>query len=160
MLDFNSLKMSQENIQQETLQQQQGQEQTQQQQEVKPEQQQQPQEQQGFEYKYPKKSELLSKATELERECQASLYTDDVERNQDYIDAMEKGNGKSVVWEILKQIRPGMDLAYVTMPTHIMEPRSICERLTDYFAHIQFMSDAANETTPEKIGRASCRERV
>uniref|UniRef100_A0A915Q150 Oxysterol-binding protein n=1 Tax=Setaria digitata TaxID=48799 RepID=A0A915Q150_9BILA len=31
---------------------------------------------------------------------------------------------KSLVWSLLKQIRPGMDLSKVTLPTFILEPRS------------------------------------
>uniref|UniRef100_A0A1I7VDI8 Oxysterol-binding protein n=1 Tax=Loa loa TaxID=7209 RepID=A0A1I7VDI8_LOALO len=42
---------------------------------------------------------------------------------------------KSLVWSLLKQVRPGMDLSKVTLPTFILEPRSFLEKLADFYYH-------------------------
>ncbi|KAL9081233.1 MAG: hypothetical protein Q9157_000208 [Trypethelium eluteriae] len=39
----------------------------------------------------------------------------------------EQGN---VLMHIIKQLRPGADLSRVTLPTFILEPRSMLERIT------------------------------
>ncbi|ELP94443.1 oxysterol-binding protein, putative [Entamoeba invadens IP1] len=90
---------------------------------------------------FPFTSSDLLKATE---------YVSQSPKPQDYIDAMEKDDGKSIIWEIVKQLRPGMSLDRVTLPTHILEPRSLLEKLTDYFTHIELVNEAANLPTPEE----------
>ncbi|XP_014665924.1 PREDICTED: oxysterol-binding protein-related protein 8-like, partial [Priapulus caudatus] len=47
---------------------------------------------------------------------------------------------KSLVWMLLKQVRPGMDLSKVVLPTFILEPRSFLDKLTDYYYHADFLS--------------------
>ena len=70
------------------------------------------------------------------------------------IDAFEQG--KSILMGLIKQIRPGMDLSRVTLPTHILEPRSFLEKTTDYFAHIELINEAIHCTDPlERILKLS-----
>ncbi|XP_067416012.1 oxysterol-binding protein-related protein 8 isoform X3 [Emydura macquarii macquarii] len=52
---------------------------------------------------------------------------------------------KSLIWMLLKQVRPGMDLSKVVLPTFILEPRSFLDKLSDYYYHADFLSDAALE---------------
>ena len=47
---------------------------------------------------------------------------------------------KSLLWALLKQCRPGMDLSKVVLPTFILEPRSFLEKLTDYYYHCDILS--------------------
>lgn len=47
---------------------------------------------------------------------------------------------KSLIWILLKQVRPGMDLSKVVLPTFILEPRSFLEKLTDYYYHSDIIS--------------------
>ena len=42
---------------------------------------------------------------------------------------------KSIILEMIKQLRYGMDLHKVTFPTFVLEPRSMLERITDFMAH-------------------------
>ncbi|EJW73019.1 hypothetical protein WUBG_16075, partial [Wuchereria bancrofti] len=42
---------------------------------------------------------------------------------------------KNFIWSLLKQLRPGMDLSKVTLPTFILEPRSFLEKLADFYYH-------------------------
>lgn len=32
-------------------------------------------------------------------------------------------------------VRPGMDLSKIALPTFVLEPRSLLERVTDFFSH-------------------------
>ena len=48
---------------------------------------------------------------------------------------------KSVVWFLIKQVRPGMDLSRVVLPTFILEPRSFLEKISDYYYHSDFISE-------------------
>ncbi|XP_065415396.1 oxysterol-binding protein-related protein 8 isoform X13 [Chrysemys picta bellii] len=52
---------------------------------------------------------------------------------------------KSLIWMLLKQVRPGMDLSKVVLPTFILEPRSFLDKLSDYYYHADFLSEAALE---------------
>ena len=47
---------------------------------------------------------------------------------------------KSLLWTLLKQVRPGMDLSKVVLPTFILEPRSFLEKLADYYYHCDIIS--------------------
>ncbi|KAJ8007277.1 hypothetical protein DPEC_G00115870 [Dallia pectoralis] len=52
---------------------------------------------------------------------------------------------KSLIWTLLKQVRPGMDLSKVVLPTFILEQRSFLDKLSDYYYHADFLSEAAVE---------------
>lgn len=58
-----------------------------------------------------------------------------------HIEEVQEGN-KHLLWHLIKQLRPGMDLSKVTLPTFILEPRSFLERLADYYYHSDILSDA------------------
>jgi len=60
---------------------------------------------------------------------------------------MEEEN-KSILWALLKQVRPGMDLSKVTLPTFILEPRSFLDKLADYYYHSDYLAVAGNEENP------------
>ncbi|KAF2858986.1 Oxysterol-binding protein [Piedraia hortae CBS 480.64] len=45
----------------------------------------------------------------------------------------------SVLSHIISQLRPGADLSRVTLPTFILEPRSMLERITNFMAHPELM---------------------
>ncbi|KAI8607397.1 hypothetical protein BC830DRAFT_1073022, partial [Chytriomyces sp. MP71] len=42
---------------------------------------------------------------------------------------------KSILLSLVAQLTVGMDLHKVTLPTFILEPRSMCERITDFMSH-------------------------
>ncbi|KAJ3272078.1 hypothetical protein HDV01_005943 [Terramyces sp. JEL0728] len=46
----------------------------------------------------------------------------------------DEGN-RSIIMEIIGQLRKGTDLHRVTLPTFILEARSMCERLSDFFTY-------------------------
>nr|XP_044605919.1 oxysterol-binding protein-related protein 5 [Equus asinus] len=47
---------------------------------------------------------------------------------------------KSLMWVLLKQLRPGMDLSRVVLPTFVLEPRSFLNKLSDYYYHADLLS--------------------
>ncbi|XP_053211143.1 oxysterol-binding protein-related protein 8-like [Panonychus citri] len=55
---------------------------------------------------------------------------------------------KSLLWSLLKQVRPGMDLSKVVLPTFILEPRSFLDKLSDYYYHCDILSKAVIEEDP------------
>ena len=69
---------------------------------------------------------------------QPTPYALEVPREEMKIDAFEQG--KNIILQLMKQVKPGMDLTKVTLPTHILEPRSFLEKMTDYFTHIELLS--------------------
>lgn len=52
---------------------------------------------------------------------------------------------KGLIWVLLKQLRPGMDLSRVVLPTFVLEPRSFLCKLSDYYYHADLLSRAALE---------------
>ncbi|XP_043779934.1 oxysterol-binding protein-related protein 5 isoform X1 [Cervus elaphus] len=52
---------------------------------------------------------------------------------------------KSLMWVLLRQLRPGMDLSRVALPTFVLEPRSFLSKLSDYYCHADLLSRAALE---------------
>ncbi|EXJ87258.1 hypothetical protein A1O3_04217 [Capronia epimyces CBS 606.96] len=57
---------------------------------------------------------------------------DQVEGEDTTVVEPEQGN---VLSHIISQLRPGADLSRVTLPTFILEPRSMLERITNFMAH-------------------------
>ncbi|XP_030645961.1 oxysterol-binding protein-related protein 5 [Chanos chanos] len=55
---------------------------------------------------------------------------------------------KSLIWTLLKQLRPGMDLSKVVLPTFILEPRSFLDKLSDYYYHANLLSQAVTQESP------------
>ncbi|KAL0276216.1 UNVERIFIED_CONTAM: hypothetical protein PYX00_003829 [Menopon gallinae] len=52
---------------------------------------------------------------------------------------------KSLIWFLVKQVRPGMDLSKVVLPTFILEPRSFLDKLSDSYYHADILSKAVLE---------------
>jgi hypothetical protein len=48
-------------------------------------------------------------------------------------------NSRSILMGIISQLRKDMDLSKVTLPTFVLEPRSMLERVTDFMAHPEFL---------------------
>ncbi|XP_067122060.1 oxysterol-binding protein-related protein 8 isoform X6 [Centruroides vittatus] len=55
---------------------------------------------------------------------------------------------KGLIWSLVKQVRPGMDLSKVVLPTFILEPRSFLDKLSDYYYHSDIISRAVLEDDP------------
>ncbi|KAF2469021.1 oxysterol binding protein [Lindgomyces ingoldianus] len=58
--------------------------------------------------------------------------SDEVTKEDETVVDSEQGN---MLMHIISQLRPGADLSRVTLPTFILEPRSMLERITNFMAH-------------------------
>ncbi|KPJ02954.1 Oxysterol-binding protein-related protein 8 [Papilio xuthus] len=71
-----------------------------------------------------------------------SLYVEDPDREigvaGELVEEVAEEN-KSLLWFLLKQVRPGMDLSKVVLPTFILEPRSFLDKLSDNYYHADIL---------------------
>ncbi|XP_071444522.1 oxysterol-binding protein-related protein 8 isoform X6 [Hetaerina americana] len=91
---------------------------------------------------------------EEERECpeeepQETPYVENEEEQEfgsagEQVEELAEEN-KSLIWFLVKQVRPGMDLSKVVLPTFILEPRSFLDRLSDSYYHVDLLSKAVLE---------------
>ncbi|CAH2065193.1 unnamed protein product, partial [Iphiclides podalirius] len=74
-----------------------------------------------------------------------SLYVEDPDREigaaGELVEEVAEEN-KSLLWFLLKQVRPGMDLSKVVLPTFILEPRSFLDKLSDNYYHADILGQA------------------
>ncbi|XP_047522481.1 oxysterol-binding protein-related protein 8 isoform X1 [Pieris napi] len=74
-----------------------------------------------------------------------SLYVEDPDREigvaGELVEEVAEEN-KSLLWFLLKQVRPGMDLSKVVLPTFILEPRSFLDKLSDNYYHADLLGQA------------------
>ncbi|KAK2962715.1 putative Oxysterol-binding protein 4 [Blattamonas nauphoetae] len=77
----------------------------------------------------------------LDLDSSSPDYTEDVELVLD-----EKP--RNVILALLKQVRPGMDLSTISLPTFVLEPRSITERFTDFFVYQHYLLNAIKLEDP------------
>ncbi|XP_065165540.1 oxysterol-binding protein-related protein 8 isoform X2 [Atheta coriaria] len=93
-------------------------------------------------------SEVSVKEEEVDEEPQETPYTPN--REEEFGDAGAQveelaDEHKSLIWYLVKQVRPGMDLSKVVLPTFILEPRSFLDKLTDSYYHVDILSNAVLE---------------
>jgi len=67
--------------------------------------------------------------------------------NQDFSEEIPASEG-SVVWHLISQLKPGMSLSRITLPTFILESRSTIQRLTDWMVHADILRKIATEQDP------------
>ncbi|GAA6014996.1 hypothetical protein JCM10207_008697 [Rhodosporidiobolus poonsookiae] len=60
---------------------------------------------------------------------------------------------KNLLLALASQLRVGMDLSRVTLPTFVLEPRSMLERVTDFHSHPQLLHGASNLEPEERFIR-------
>ncbi|KAF2822618.1 hypothetical protein CC86DRAFT_396811 [Ophiobolus disseminans] len=63
-------------------------------------------------------------------------HGDQVSKEDETVMDADQGN---MLTHIISQLRPGADLSRVTLPTFILEPRSMLERITNFMAHPETM---------------------
>jgi len=67
-------------------------------------------------------------------------------------DALDMKNNGSVITHLLSQVRIGMDLTKIVLPTFILERRSLLEMYADFFVHPTIFTDiAAKQTSEERM---------
>ncbi|CCJ29147.1 unnamed protein product [Pneumocystis jirovecii] len=49
--------------------------------------------------------------------------------------------GTNIILGIITQLKPGMDLSRITLPTFVLEPKSMLERITNFMCHPELLMD-------------------
>ncbi|XP_070851956.1 oxysterol-binding protein-related protein 8 isoform X9 [Drosophila suzukii] len=84
----------------------------------------------------------------VEQQCEETSYVPFTEEEfgeqGEQVEELAEEN-KSLIWCIVKQVRPGMDLSKVVLPTFILEPRSFLDKLSDSYYHADLLSKAVQE---------------
>ncbi|XP_076450407.1 oxysterol-binding protein-related protein 11-like [Babylonia areolata] len=70
--------------------------------------------------------------------------------SQDMVENQDQEENKSVIIHLLGQLKLGMDLSKITLPTFILERRSLLEMFADCMAHPDFFLSLPDEKDPEK----------
>jgi len=55
---------------------------------------------------------------------------------------------RNLILALISQLRIGVDLSRITLPTFILEPRSMLEKLTDFMAHGEFLNTVPKTEDP------------
>merc|ERR550532_2036054 len=74
-----------------------------------------------------------------------SLYEEAVEEEE-----VDMKNHGSVITHLLSQVRIGMDLTKIVLPTFILERRSLLEMYADFFAHPDIFTEISEKESPEQ----------
>lgn len=56
------------------------------------------------------------------------------EEDADSTEVLEDDN-RSIIMGLIAQLRKGTDLSRITLPTFVLEPRSLLEKFTDFMSH-------------------------
>lgn len=71
------------------------------------------------------------------------------ENVHDQSEGGENEHHKTVITHLISQLKIGMDLTKVTLPTFILEKRSLLEFYADLFAYPELFVDISRKTTPQ-----------
>ncbi|KAF9916339.1 hypothetical protein BGZ65_000323, partial [Modicella reniformis] len=61
-----------------------------------------------------------------------------VPSDSDDTEVVDEGN-RSILMDLISQLTKGGDLHRITLPTFVLEPRSMLERITDFMCHAEFI---------------------
>ncbi|KAI9480573.1 MAG: hypothetical protein EXX96DRAFT_480081 [Benjaminiella poitrasii] len=78
------------------------------------------------------------------------------EEDNDSTEVLEDGN-HSIIMGLISQLRKGTDLSRVTLPTFVLEPRSLLEKITDFMSHPELVVKASKTTDPVQRFVEVCR---
>ncbi|KAF7287501.1 hypothetical protein GWI33_001461 [Rhynchophorus ferrugineus] len=93
-------------------------------------------------------SEISQKEEDMEMDPPETSYVPNAEEEFGEVGAQVEElaeEHKSLIWFLVKQVRPGMDLSKVVLPTFILEPRSFLDKLSDSYYHVDILSQAVLE---------------
>lgn len=70
-----------------------------------------------------------------------------VPADADDTEDLDEENG-TILLHLISQLRIGMDLSKVTLPTFVLEPRSMLERITDFLSYPDLIFGASELADP------------
>ncbi|KAI8345295.1 hypothetical protein EDC96DRAFT_521683 [Choanephora cucurbitarum] len=78
------------------------------------------------------------------------------EESEDNCEVLEEEN-RSIIMGLISQLRKGSDLSRITLPTFVLEPRSLLEKLSDFMSHPELLVKASKTTDPVQRFVEVCR---
>ncbi|GAA5795608.1 hypothetical protein HPULCUR_000969 [Helicostylum pulchrum] len=78
------------------------------------------------------------------------------EVDADSTEVLEDEN-RSIIMGLIAQLRKGTDLSRITLPTFVLEPRSLLEKFTDFMSHPELVVKASKTTDPVQRFVEVCR---
>ena len=81
-------------------------------------------------------SESMSKVS-ISSKSNENIDTDDIDENDE--------SGQNILLSIIAQLKPGCDLSKITLPTFILEKKSMLERITNQLQFPDIVLDAHQE---------------
>ncbi|KAK4251251.1 hypothetical protein C7999DRAFT_37860 [Corynascus novoguineensis] len=84
----------------------------------------------------PGRRRTISNASESRASSRSSGEATDTQEDDTLVVEPDQGN---VLSHIISQLRPGADLSRVVLPTFILEPRSMLERITNFMCHPEML---------------------
>jgi len=57
---------------------------------------------------------------------------------------------KSIIWSIIKQLKIGESVKHLQLPTFVLQPRSLLEKLTDSLVHPEIIQDISRMDNPQQ----------
>ena len=94
--------------------------------------------------------DILSPMTPGFDENDQNIDYDKLYDNVDDDEDLDMKSHGSVITHLLSQVRIGMDLTRIVLPTFILERRSLLEMYSDFFAHPDLFLDIPDGTSPEE----------
>ncbi|KAI8774263.1 oxysterol-binding protein-related protein 9 isoform X1 [Biomphalaria glabrata] len=94
--------------------------------------------------------DVIQSATETPVISAAEDYFDELYDTRDNEDLGSMEEHGSIIGHLLSQVRIGMDLTKVVLPTFILERRSLLEMFADFFAHPDAFTKIAELPTPKE----------
>ncbi|CAO3628605.1 unnamed protein product [Mucor hiemalis] len=79
-----------------------------------------------------------------------------LEEDADCTEVLEDDNC-SIIMGLIAQLRKGTNLSRVTLPTFVLEPRSLLEKITDFMSHPELVVAASKTTDPVQRFVEVCR---
>ncbi|KAL7418696.1 Oxysterol-binding protein OBPa [Cryptotrichosporon argae] len=83
------------------------------------------------------------------RQSNASGAGDEPDGREQDTSTLKEEEGH-ILTSIISQLRPGMDLSKIALPTFVLEPRSLLERITDFFSHPELIFGAGEIEDPKE----------
>ncbi|KAI7894189.1 uncharacterized protein EV154DRAFT_499597 [Mucor mucedo] len=78
------------------------------------------------------------------------------EEDADSSEVLEDDN-RSIIMGLIAQLRKGTDLSRITLPTFVLEPRSLLEKFTDFMSHPELVVKASKTIDPVQRFVEVCR---
>jgi hypothetical protein len=95
-------------------------------------------------------ADIMSPMTPEMDENDENIDYDKLYENEDDEGDLDMKSHGSVITHLLSQVRIGMDLTKIVLPTFILERRSLLEMYSDFFAHPDLFLDIPDGNSPEE----------